>query len=38
MNVPSNPITLMAKVYRDVFPVVHHELAMWKERAYHIPN
>ena len=38
VNVPSNPITLMAKVYRDVFPVVHHELAMWKERAYHIPN
>lgn len=38
VKVPSNPITLMAKVYRDVFPVVHHELAMWKERAYHIPN
>jgi len=28
----------MAKVYRQIFPAVHQELAYWKQRAEEIPN
>ncbi|WP_075982657.1 tetraprenyl-beta-curcumene synthase family protein [Bacillus massilinigeriensis] len=38
MVIPTMPISLMSKVYRLVFPVVHKELAYWKERAGAIPN
>ncbi|WP_234987227.1 tetraprenyl-beta-curcumene synthase family protein [Bacillus sinesaloumensis] len=36
--VPSQPISLMKKVYREVFPIVHRELAVWKKKAESIPN
>jgi tetraprenyl-beta-curcumene synthase len=35
---PSHPLSLMTKVYRDVFPLVHKELSYWKQRAETIPN
>ena len=38
MSIPNDPFSLMTKVYRTVFPVVHKELAAWKERAEAIPN
>ncbi|MER2142086.1 MAG: DUF2600 family protein, partial [Priestia megaterium] len=38
MKIPSHPISLMRKIYREVFPVVHHELNHWRERAKEIPN
>jgi tetraprenyl-beta-curcumene synthase len=38
LKIPTHPITLMKKVYRDVFPVVHRELAYWKQRAQNIPD
>jgi len=38
MKIPSRPISLMRKIYREVFPVVHHELDHWRERAKEIPN
>ncbi|WP_409302281.1 tetraprenyl-beta-curcumene synthase family protein [Peribacillus sp. SCS-155] len=38
MAVPTNPLTLMKNVYRDIFPVVHEELNYWKKRAEEIPN
>ncbi|WP_379965267.1 tetraprenyl-beta-curcumene synthase family protein [Ectobacillus sp. sgz5001026] len=38
MNVPNNPITLMAQVYKEVMPVVHEKLAYWTTRATEIPN
>lgn len=28
----------MKKVYREVFPIVHRELAVWKKKAESIPN
>ncbi|MFS0864461.1 tetraprenyl-beta-curcumene synthase family protein [Fredinandcohnia sp. 179-A 10B2 NHS] len=28
----------MKKVYRDVFPIVHRELAVWKQKAEEIPD
>ena len=36
--VPTQPISLMKKVYREVFPIVHRELAVWKQKAEEIPN
>jgi len=36
--VPTEPFYLMNQVYRKVFPTVHQELAIWKERAKLIPN
>lgn len=36
--VPTQPISLMKKVYREVFPIVHRELAIWKKKAEEIPN
>jgi tetraprenyl-beta-curcumene synthase len=38
LKIPTHPITLMKKVYRDVFPVVHRELAYWKQKAERIPD
>ncbi len=38
MSVPSHPLTFMMRVYRSVFPLVHKQLAYWKERAEQIPN
>ncbi|MCP8967520.1 tetraprenyl-beta-curcumene synthase family protein [Ectobacillus ponti] len=38
MRVPTNPVSLMTKVYRGVKPLVHGELGRWKERAARIPN
>ncbi|WP_246941409.1 tetraprenyl-beta-curcumene synthase family protein [Bacillus pinisoli] len=36
--VPSHPLGLMTKVYREVFPIVHKELDYWRGRAASIPN
>nr|WP_239454019.1 tetraprenyl-beta-curcumene synthase family protein [Bacillus suaedaesalsae] len=36
--VPAHPFSLMSRVYRDVFPIVHKELSYWKSRAEAIPN
>ncbi|MBO9130907.1 tetraprenyl-beta-curcumene synthase family protein [Bacillus sp. 165] len=38
MGVPNNPISLMGKVYRKVFPCVHEELSGWTHLARSIPN
>ncbi|GGE77893.1 tetraprenyl-beta-curcumene synthase family protein [Priestia taiwanensis] len=38
MNVPTTPLSLMKKVYSNVLPNVHEELAYWKKRAEQIPN
>ncbi|MGE8206259.1 tetraprenyl-beta-curcumene synthase family protein [Heyndrickxia sp. NPDC080065] len=38
MNIPSHPISLMNRVYRNVFPSVHRELMYWKDKAASIPN
>lgn len=35
---PTHPISLMNKVYREIMPAVHEELAYWKKRAQSIPN
>lgn len=35
---PTHPITLMNKVYREIMPTVHMELSYWKDRAGAIPN
>ncbi|MFT4414910.1 tetraprenyl-beta-curcumene synthase family protein [Fredinandcohnia humi] len=36
--VPTHPIALMKKVYREVFPITHRELDFWKKKAEAIPN
>ncbi|AST92942.1 MULTISPECIES: tetraprenyl-beta-curcumene synthase family protein [Sutcliffiella] len=38
MKIPTHPISLMKRVYRDVFPIVYRELSYWKARAEKIPN
>lgn len=38
MSVPTMPITLMTKAYRQIFPYVHKELFFWKKRAEEIPD
>ncbi len=38
MSIPGHPFSLMTKVYRSVFPVVHRELNEWKKQANSIPN
>jgi tetraprenyl-beta-curcumene synthase len=38
LKIPTHPVSLMKKVYRDVFPIVHRELAYWKQKAEGIPN
>ncbi|MGM9986824.1 MAG: tetraprenyl-beta-curcumene synthase family protein [Bacillaceae bacterium] len=38
MTVPTSGLTLMYKIYKDILPAVHEELAYWKKRAENIPN
>jgi tetraprenyl-beta-curcumene synthase len=38
MSFSMMPISLMSRVYRKIFPAVHHELAYWRGRANQIPN
>ncbi|MDQ0215769.1 tetraprenyl-beta-curcumene synthase [Oikeobacillus pervagus] len=38
MKLPNEPLTLMRRVYKDVFPVVHKELDGLKQKAMEIPN
>ncbi len=35
---PTHPLSLMSKVYKDVLPHVQKELFTWKKRAEEIPN
>lgn len=37
-NIPKTSLTLMATVYRKIFPAVDQELAFWQKRANQIPN
>ncbi|WP_019243965.1 MULTISPECIES: tetraprenyl-beta-curcumene synthase family protein [Bacillus] len=38
MGIPTTPLKLMNKVYKDVFPVVQKELHFWKSEAMRIPD
>lgn len=38
LTVPEHPFNLMAKVYREIFPLVHQELNMWREKSDSIKN
>lgn len=38
MKTPVFPCQLMMRVYRDVIPQVHQELAVWKQKAASIPD
>lgn len=38
MTVPQHPLSLMTKVYREIFPIVHLFTKYWKEQAEKIPN
>lgn len=38
VNLPKTSVTLMANVYRRIFPAVKHELDYWKRRASEIPD
>ncbi|WP_147532734.1 tetraprenyl-beta-curcumene synthase family protein [Bacillus marasmi] len=38
MKIPTQPISLMSKVYWRVFPMVQQQLNYWKKRAEEIPN
>lgn len=38
MVIPSEPLGLMAKVYRKILPTAHKELDYWKKRADEIPD
>ncbi|MFN7250524.1 MAG: tetraprenyl-beta-curcumene synthase family protein [Anaerobacillus sp.] len=38
MSIPKKPWTMMAKIYKDVLPVVHTNLNSWKQKASNIPN
>ncbi|BCB05347.1 tetraprenyl-beta-curcumene synthase family protein [Bacillus sp. KH172YL63] len=38
MAIPNDPFSLMTKIYRTVFPIVHRELDAWKQKAEAIPN
>lgn len=38
VSVPTTPVGLMKKVYKDVFPIVHQQLDYWRKRASEIPN
>nr|WP_281347100.1 tetraprenyl-beta-curcumene synthase family protein [Virgibacillus doumboii] len=37
-NIPKTSVTLMAAVYRKIFPAVNQELAFWEKRAKQIPD
>lgn len=38
MLIPSEPFSLMSRVYRKILPEVHRELAVWKKKAEAIPD
>lgn len=38
MSIPSEPIGLMAKVYRKILPTAHQELSYWCQKAKEIPD
>ncbi|MBM7704847.1 tetraprenyl-beta-curcumene synthase family protein [Metabacillus iocasae] len=38
MKIPSHPFWLMKRVYKDILPIVHKELAHWRAFAEKIPN
>ncbi|WP_338777808.1 tetraprenyl-beta-curcumene synthase family protein [Metabacillus sp. FJAT-52054] len=38
MTIPTSPFSLMKKVYKNVFPLVHLYLDEWKKKAESIPN
>lgn len=38
LTVPEHPFNLMAKVYREIFPLVHQELNIWREKSDSIKN
>lgn len=38
LKIPTQPISLMSKVYWRVFPMVQQELNYWRRRADEIPN
>jgi tetraprenyl-beta-curcumene synthase len=38
MGIPATPIRLMNSVYKQIFPLVHRELQVWKSKAESIPN
>lgn len=38
MRIPTNPVGLMKRVYKEVFPIVHKHLDYWRKRASEIPN
>ncbi|WP_100405169.1 tetraprenyl-beta-curcumene synthase family protein [Bacillus solitudinis] len=38
MNVPTKPIPLLIKIYREVIPTVHFYFDQWKEKARDIPD
>ncbi|MGG3572668.1 tetraprenyl-beta-curcumene synthase family protein [Bacillus gobiensis] len=37
-SIPEHPLSLMAKVYRGIFPSVHQNLDDWRKRAVRISN
>ena len=37
-SIPKTPFTLMAEVYRKIFPLVNAELDFWQKRAGEIPD
>ncbi len=37
-DVPSQPWSLMMRIYKEIIPNVHRELDLWREKAEHIPN
>ncbi len=36
--IPQHPLRLMAKIYKDIFPIVHAYLEKWREKANQIQN
>lgn len=38
MGIPATPLSLMNRVYKDVFPIVQKELQFWKNEAKRIPD
>jgi tetraprenyl-beta-curcumene synthase len=38
LTVPQHPLSLITKVYREIFPIVHLFTKYWKEQAEKIPN
>ncbi len=38
MTIPAKPLTLMNKVYKEIFPEVQKQLGVWKRQAMLIPD